>query len=241
MPNRDERRFQQLYSQRNGVRYDSPIREWRAYRFAAKATSAWQKTPIHDSISYSWESRPAEHDDAWKALGALAAGRNPRTMRDHGIDGGPRVIDYAWGFAASSETDLESDSRAHLSTTLDSRYAAYCVKAGIMPSHLNRFRNAAGIWEQYWWVKRVWDQWQTMSGSNEPLRRHVFGNRDFDINIDGPAHYGMLPDFLQDVANSHPRPAAVGSYFEPLFSSAESYITMWEKARRIAGLRDNDR
>ena len=40
----------------------------------------------------------------------------------------------------------------------------------------------------------------------------------------------MLPDFLQDVANSHPRPAQVGTYFGPLFSSAEDYIQMWEKA-----------
>ena len=27
------------------------------------------------------------------------------------------------------------------------------------------------------------------------------GNRDFDINIDGVAHVGMLPDFIQDLFN----------------------------------------
>ena len=88
-----------------------------------------------------------------------------------------------------------------------------------------------------------------MSGRNDPLRRHVFGyrdlggeriSRDFDVNIDGAAHYGMIPDVVQDVANSHPRPTEVGAYFDPLFRSAEDYIRMWEKARSVAGLRDSD-
>jgi hypothetical protein len=79
------------------------------------------------------------------------------------------------------------------------------------------------------------NQWKRMEGPNDPLRRHVFGYRDFDINVDGVAHYGMLPDLLQDVANSHSRPAEIGTYFQPLFSSAEEYIQMWEKAWRVAG------
>ena len=41
-----------------------------------------------------------------------------------------------------------------------------------------------------------------MSGDNPPLVRDKAGpRRDFDINIDGMAHYGMLPDFLQDLRN----------------------------------------
>lgn len=72
-----------------------------------------------------------------------------------------------------------------------------------------------------------------MDGSNAPLLRHKFGERDFDVNIDGVAHHGMLPDFLQDVANSHPNPAQVAMYFDPLFSSAEDCIQMWEKALEV--------
>jgi hypothetical protein len=90
------------------------------------------------------------------------------------------------------------------------------------------------------WVATMWEEWQRMNGTNDPLRRLVFGTRDYDVNLDGVAHYGMLPDFLQDVANSHPRPAEVGAYLDPLFRSAESYISMWEKARRVAGLHDGD-
>ena len=253
MPKRDERRFRQVDAQSNGVRYDVPLREWGAFRFklALNSTGAWEKTPVRDSSSSdssTWESHPVEIGDAWMALAAWSAGRNPRTMSHHGIDGGNRVVDYAWGFGATSEEDLALDG-ARLPGSLDSRLAAYCVKAGIRPSEIRRFPIHPRMLDEYWWVKRAWEEWGRMSGRNEPLRRHVFGyrdlggeriSRDFDVNIDGPVHYGMLPDFLQDVANSHPRPAEVGLYLDPLFRSAESYISMWEKARRVAGLRDSD-
>jgi hypothetical protein len=247
MPLRDERRFEQVDAQGNGVRYDSPIKEWRAYRFTPAAVSAWQKTPIPGG----WESRPWEHGDAWKAIAAWATGHNPRTMRDtHGVElsGDPlhllRVINFAWGFGSETRADLVSDCGFLWlncgGAKLDERYAAYCVKKGITPAGIEPWPDHRGVWENYRWVKRAWDEWQRMSGSNEPLRRHFFGERDFDVNLDGVAHYGMLPDFLQDVANSHPRPAEVGTYLDPLFRSAESYISMWEKARRAAGLRDSD-
>ncbi len=238
MPRRDERRFEQVDAQSNGVRYDRPIKEWSPLRFKTEGNSAWQKTPVHGSTS--WESRPAEHEDAWKAIALWIAGPNPRRTTAPGVFGNnPRYVDYAWGFHSENEGELESDG-VHPSTTLDSRFAAYCVKKGITPSELRKYTNAPGIWEQYWWVKRVWDEWGRMNGTNDPLRRHVFGNRDFDVNFDGVAHYGLLPDFLQDVANSHSRPAEVGAYFDPLFRSAEDYIQMWEKARQAAGLRDSE-
>jgi hypothetical protein len=250
MPGRDERRFTQVDKQHNGVRYDVPLQEWGAFRHkVAGSTGAWQKTPVRDSRtseSSIWESHPVEIGDAWMALAALSAGRNPRMMPHHGIDGGNRVVDYAYGFGATREDDLALDG-ARLPGSLDSRIAAYCVKEGIMPNEIRRLTVGPRAFEEYWWVKRAWEEWGRMSGSNEPLRRHVFGyrylgreriSRDFDINIDGAAHYGMLPDVLQDVANSHPRPTDVGAYFDPLFRSAEDYIRMWEKAEsRAAALR----
>ena len=244
MPDRDQRRFRQVDAQRNGVRYDIPIKEWRSFRFADAAGSAWSKTPY----AGGWEQKSWEHEDAWKAMAAWAAGRNPRTMPNHGDiepSGDPlhsgRIINYAWGLWSANESELESDCGVGCdSGTLNERYAAYCVKNAITPHELTRWRDAVGIREHFRWVSTVWNEWQRMNGSNDPLRRHVFGNRDFDVNLDGVAHYGMLPDFLQDVANSHPRPAEVGMYLDPLFRSAESYISMWEKARRTAGLHDSD-
>ena len=55
------------------------------------------------------------------------------------------------------------------------------------------------------------------------------GGRPHDYNTMGFAHYGMLPDFLQDLQNiGLPRSA-----FDALFSSAEHFIRTWEKAERV--------
>jgi microsomal dipeptidase-like Zn-dependent dipeptidase len=65
------------------------------------------------------------------------------------------------------------------------------------------------------------------SGSLErlqvPLTAHDGGA--YDINTMGLAHYGMLPDFLQDASNV----GLTDSDMAPLFRSAEDYIQMWEK------------
>ena len=59
-----------------------------------------------------------------------------------------------------------------------------------------------------------------------PLVRDRAGRRrDFDINIDGFAHYGLLPDFLQDMVNS----GLSTEDLAPLFRSANDYVEMWAK------------
>jgi microsomal dipeptidase-like Zn-dependent dipeptidase len=72
-------------------------------------------------------------------------------------------------------------------------------------------------------------------GNNLPLTVYEMGRRRFDFNIDGLAHYGLVPDMLQDLKNLG-LPAAD---FEALFSSAESYVQMWEKIWRISGCEFN--
>jgi len=80
-------------------------------------------------------------------------------------------------------------------------------------------------------IRAIWDKWQEMSGDNAPLERCTAGaRRDYDINLDGMAHYGMLPDFLQDVRN-------VGLSQEdlaPLFRSAYDYVEMWAACQKKA-------
>ncbi len=49
-----------------------------------------------------------------------------------------------------------------------------------------------------------------------------------DINIAGLAHYGLLPDFLQDSKNVGLGPRDLA----PLFRSAEDFLCMWEKCER---------
>jgi hypothetical protein len=47
----------------------------------------------------------------------------------------------------------------------------------------------------------------------------------FDFNLDGLAHFGLVPDMLQDLKNL----GMAEDNFAALFSSAEAYLKMWQK------------
>lgn len=58
------------------------------------------------------------------------------------------------------------------------------------------------------------------------------GYRSFDFNVDGLAHVGLLPDLVKDMENI----GLEQTYLDALFSSAEEYIRVWERANLIAAL-----
>ncbi|WP_205695571.1 membrane dipeptidase [Conexibacter sp. SYSU D00693] len=55
--------------------------------------------------------------------------------------------------------------------------------------------------------------------------RQRTGERVFDLNADGVAHYGLLPDLLADVARQPEGRRALGV----LFRGAEAYLRTWER------------
>lgn len=57
------------------------------------------------------------------------------------------------------------------------------------------------------------------------FEKQVSGNRVFDLNQDGIAHYGLVADHLQDI-----REQASTRIYESVMSSAEAYLQMWERA-----------
>jgi microsomal dipeptidase-like Zn-dependent dipeptidase len=66
------------------------------------------------------------------------------------------------------------------------------------------------------------------------LDKSKINGRTFDINEDGLAHVGMLPDFIADLLAD----GLTEADLKPLFRSAEGYIQVWEKAsgiRRVVG------
>jgi hypothetical protein len=218
-------RGRQVEAQDKGVRYDSEIVNWREARFKSSGNSA-----------YEYTGKAFEHEDAWRAIAAYKAGRNPWTMgasaaipRSGAIDHTGRIENMVRGFFAADETQLNAECGVVCGgMTIPERYSAYFVKNGIDPATIPRWANDAAVMEHYQWVKKAWTHWHRMQGPNEPLKRHVQGQRDFDVNIDGVAHYGLLPDFLQDVKNSGLTLEQLG----PLFRSAEDYVQMWEKCER---------
>jgi len=89
-------------------------------------------------------------------------------------------------------------------------------------------------------IDSIYRSYSLLNGNNIPLIRSEIktqnGIRDFDYNIDGLAHYGLMPDFLQDLKN-------IGLSYEQLsilFSSAGDFVNMLEKCEIIASkLRNN--
>jgi hypothetical protein len=55
----------------------------------------------------------------------------------------------------------------------------------------------------------------------------VTGERVFDLNSDGVAHYGLFADLLAQMRSADGGAAATRS----LFGSAEAYLQAWEAAR----------
>jgi hypothetical protein len=79
-------------------------------------------------------------------------------------------------------------------------------------------------------LRGIWNDYHHIFGGNVPLKRSKTGPKDWDINFDGVAHYGLLPDLFQDMKN-------VGLETtdpNPLFHSGEDFARMWTKTLNAA-------
>jgi hypothetical protein len=67
------------------------------------------------------------------------------------------------------------------------------------------------------------------------VRRQQSGSRVYDINRDGVAHYGLYPDWLQDL-----RQLAGKAIVQDMTRGPEAYLQMWERANGVTndGCRD---
>ena len=74
-------------------------------------------------------------------------------------------------------------------------------------------------------MRTVWDAFHAIDGANPPLAKSQLGATDFDFNLDGLVHYGLLPDMLQDFRNI----GLTDGDLAPLFHGAEHYARMWER------------
>jgi microsomal dipeptidase-like Zn-dependent dipeptidase len=55
--------------------------------------------------------------------------------------------------------------------------------------------------------------------------QQVSGNRVFDLNVDGVAHYGLLADQIEDMRDNNSF-----RIYEAIMNSAEGFLQMWERA-----------
>lgn len=76
----------------------------------------------------------------------------------------------------------------------------------------------------------VWDDYENIYGTNTPMKRCETQLVQWDYNFDGLAHYGMLPDFFQDLSNV----GLNATDMSPMFRSAEDFARMWTRSLEAA-------
>ena len=226
------RRDARAQASNGGVRYDSPIRDYRRYRFF------W---------TYGNTARPIYNEqqrDFWEALAISASGTPPdqaeqpgvtqtRSLNTHNV-----VVAFAEGLSASDPATLV---RPVLGVGKGEYFAER--RAAFLMRHPDQHGRGPGsepggeeanVESIRRNIQDVWTSWTAMSGPNTPLQRLVYSGtvdgqpytRDFDFNIDGLAHYGMVPDMIQDLQNIGLPETDLAS----LFNSTEAYLRVWEKA-----------
>jgi microsomal dipeptidase-like Zn-dependent dipeptidase len=219
----------QIDAQKNGVRYGTPIRDYRWHRFDEGGPEAYDR----------------EEREAWQGIAQYVAGFQP-DRDQHPEDDAPPValttidnrLHYLFrqdnidnitrGFWLADEAEAKNTPAPKTRSDLkarwpDEQYAAYLVKRGL-PLPAKERDDDVIRWHEK--ITGIWKKWHDMQGDNPPMVRDTAGaRRDFDINLDGVAHYGLLPDFLQDMRNQ----GLDVKDFAPLFRSANDYVEVWAK------------
>jgi hypothetical protein len=194
-------RTQQAEQQANGVRYKEKLLNANPERF--------------NGTAYDGDGDGMLNRDIWRGIGLFKAEAEPKSW------GWDRAENIAIGLQAG----ITGDERSLICGPLrddcyHQRRAGYLVTSEREPTDDDAFE----VYELYGKIQQYYRRWQAMEGDNYPLDRCTVGARDFDYNLDGFAHYGMLPDFLQDLHNI----GLEEEHTHSLYYSAEAYVQTWE-------------
>lgn len=212
-----------VYLQQNGVRYAEPLIDYRSHRFEG---------PNEGAVYLP------EQKEMWEAIAMFKAGANPaHNIYPRARNG--KIQNLAKGLFASTDAEMQAaiDSVSGIfagNSPHEVRTGSY-IRRGIVPTA----SDPAETLRLYPLMLNVWHKWLAMEGNNRPMHRSTMLCRldddrnkpylkEWDINLDGMAHYGLLPDFLQDGKNS----GLTRDDLRPLFRSAEDYIRLWERCER---------
>lgn len=143
-----------------------------------------------------------------------------------------RVKEYAFGLVKGiTGADPGNDITSPDTGTREQLGKAVCRFKIFNEAPPQEIQNDANKFFRFKQHCTVWDHYQSIFGPNAPLKRCVTDNKDWDINFEGMAHYGLLPDFIQDLINVGLQPKDV----DVLFQSAEHFAQMWERCQVAAG------
>ncbi|MBK9140839.1 MAG: hypothetical protein IPM17_19150 [Verrucomicrobia bacterium] len=229
-----------LAAQSNGVRYADPLRDYRASRF--EGPNELKLIDVYDGPVFSGVY-DKEEKEFWEAIALHKTGLDP----DRAFSPPPRnqrILQFARGLFALNDGLLADMLRRPVVPILGDWdghevriRAAYHVRHSAtrpLPGDVH-----PRVREIYHKMLPIWQRWVAMEGNNRPLHRckmncMLDGDpnkpyvKEWDINLDGLAHYGLLPDFIQDAKNS----GLDRRDLRPLFRSAEDYIRLWERCEQ---------
>ena len=209
-------RWTDAMSQTGAVAYDTKLRDWRSHRF--------RDTGLFDDQSYGADGRFIWQAMALKQMAQdgdvdLTSKAVVDALNEPGL--GQPALDLALGLTKGADTT----GSVYFQAGAKAADKTYTVKGN--PDVVQRVMDLVDG------INTISDLWERMTtnAAGPKLTRSTAGPiRDFDYNLDGLAHYGMLPDMLQDLKNVH-LPLATLTQF---FASAERYIQVWERSLAVA-------
>lgn len=245
----DFRKFETRYQashQRNGVSYEGIPRP-----FIIDGARHWLPytgllTPYNKRFETDDGAVDGTEREMWLGAAIFAAGADIEDFDSHCGDSCfsyPKIKAFASGLKAAAEGHTMPDGRgSHGWRAYQAWLRGECPaqlnnlpEANLGSNYPTGYREESGQYDDDEKALRVWCLYQEIDGGdNIPLHRSVLAGRDFDVNVDGVAHYGLMPDFVQDMANvlraydAHPNTLA------PLMQSAEHLIQMWERTEARA-------
>lgn len=143
-------------------------------------------------------------------------------MLDGGYDNGA-VADFAFGLIKGIKAWAPEGFRQEFGRMVYQQE----LLAMPVPDYV---QDSPDAYETLFSLRAVWYDYHQAFGKNPALKRCQTGPKDWDINFEGVAHYGMLPDLLQDMVNV----GMVVSDLNPLFQSSDDFALMWTKTLRAA-------
>ncbi len=219
-------RKEQRLAQRNGVKYDVPMSSYHPEFYENLEMKGGLLGILDEQVVTYLE------EDVWKVLAALEAGvaKNNLPISRDALHIG-RIINFYEGY-----TITQLDNPLIKTADYFEKAAMFCAKNNknitSLPGYDGWFpTDKEYIMTMHNTIIPVLQSWQSKNGNNQPLRRLKTGNRYWDFNTDGMAHYGLMPDFLQDLRNI----GVSTTVLSLLFRSAEDYIQMWEKTDKASG------
>jgi len=219
----NSRRRAQALNQGNGVAYDVPLSDYRYPRF--RSTSLFHQDERDALEAMAIATSGTDPDRAWQPSSAIE-----RTLIQ-----GEIVKNYARGFRAANESQLERGCINEINSACFEQRAAFLAKRDFEGPRVDISGEPQGVRERYEWLRPLFRHWAAFARSraNRPLQRlriptpgFVIPEKDFDLNIDGFANYGLFPDFMQDLKNVGLPDGAMTK----MFNGAEDYARMWERA-----------